>query len=379
MPRKTSPAKKSKTDDDAAAAATTTTTTTTSPAVAAAVARITAALENVAAAKPHMLEGKPGGDVILVTGGTGLVGKGIEEALETRALAKRKEDETWIFLSSKDCDLLSRDATFALFERFKPTHVIHLAAKVGGLFANMAANVTFFRENVLMNDNIMEACKEFKVKKLVSCLSTCIFPDKVEYPLTEDKVHLGPPHPSNEGYSLAKRMIDVMNRNYNKDFHTHFTSVVPTNVYGKHDNFNLQQGHVLPGFVHKAYLAKHENKPFTVWGTGKPLRQFIYNVDLGELMVWVLRNYTESDPIILSVGEEDEVTIADAAHAVCKGMGLDVKELQFDTTKADGQFRKVASNAKLRKYLPDYKFTTLEEGVRTTCEWFEKNFAEARR
>ena len=129
--------------------------------------------------------------------------------------------------------------------------------------------------------------------------------------------------------------------------------------------------------MHKVYLAKKNNTPFTVWGSGKPLRQFIYNVDLGELMVWALRNYNEISPIILSVGEEDEVSIKEAAEAVCKGMKFTGKVI-YDTSKADGQYRKVASNAKLRKYLPDYKFTPIEEGLRVTCEWFEANYESTR-
>lgn len=311
-------------------------------------------------------------------GGTGLVGKGIQEALETRKLALKEPGEEWVFLSSKDCNLMSIPETEKLFERIKPTHVIHLAAKVGGLYANSREKVEFYRENTFMNDAIMECCKKFKVEKLVSCLSTCIFPDKVEYPLTEEKIHDGPPHVSNEGYALAKRMIDTMNRCYNEEYGCNFTSIIPTNVYGKHDNFNIENGHVLPGLIHKVYLAKKKNMPFTVWGTGEPLRQFIYNVDLGELIVWVLREYKEIAPVILSVGEEDEVSIKTAAEAVMGGMHFK-GELMFDPSKADGQYRKVASNAKLRKYLPDYKFTTIEDGLKETCQWFEKNYDTARR
>ena len=175
-----------------------------------------------------------------------MVGKGIQEALENRELSKKQPDEEWVFLSSKDCNLMDMKETMALFEKLKPTHVIHLAAKVGGLYANSSQKVEFYRENIIMNDVIMECCRLTKVEKLVSCLSTCIFPDKVEYPLTEEKVHLGPPHPSNVGYALAKRMIDTMDHCYNEEYGCNFTSIIPTNVYGKFDNFNIEQGHVLP-------------------------------------------------------------------------------------------------------------------------------------
>ena len=203
-------------------------------------------------------------------------------------------------------------------------------------------------------------------------------PDKVEYPLTEEKVHLGPPHSSNVGYALAKRMIDTMNHCYNEEYGCNFTSIIPTNVYGKHDNFSIQGGHVLPGLIHKAYLAKKNNEPFVIWGSGKPLRQFIYNVDLGELIIWTLREYNQIDPIILSVAEDEEVSIEQAARAVVKGMHFE-GEVKFDTSKSDGQFRKPASNAKLMKLIPDYKFTSLEDGLAETCAWFEKNYESARK
>jgi GDP-L-fucose synthase len=150
-------------------------------------------------------------NVILVTGGTGLVGRAVE-AFVKGAGAKDAEGETWVFLGSKDGDLRDRAQTNAIFDKYKPTHVIHLAAFVGGLFRNLKYKVEFYRWNTLMNDNIFEACREHKVEKLVSCLSTCVFPDKTTYPIDETMVHAGPPHSSNEGYAYAKRMIDVMNR-----------------------------------------------------------------------------------------------------------------------------------------------------------------------
>lgn len=170
---------------------------------------------------------------ILVTGGTGLVGKAIEKVVTENPV----ENERWIFLSSHDGDLRDRDATRAAFEKFKPTHVIHLAALVGGLFRNMKYKVEFYRENVLINDNVMESCREFQVKKLVSCLSTCIFPDKTTYPIDETMIHNGPPHDSNRGYAYAKRMIDVLNRCYAEEYGCNYTSIIPTNIYGPHDNY----------------------------------------------------------------------------------------------------------------------------------------------
>mmetsp|Transcript_12718 Transcript_12718/g.23841 ORF Transcript_12718/g.23841 Transcript_12718/m.23841 type:complete len:323 (-) Transcript_12718:157-1125(-) len=316
----------------------------------------------------------PEKSVVMVTGGSGLVGSAIKDYVT----ANPNENEEWVFLSSKDGDLRDRKATEAIFEKYKPTHVIHLAAKVGGLFANMAQKVEFYRENTLINDNIMELCRITKVKKLVSMLSTCIFPDKTTYPIDETMLHNGPPHPSNEGYAYAKRLIDTMNRAYAEEYGCNFTSIIPTNIYGPHDNFSIQNGHVIPGLIHKCYIAKKNGTPFTIWGSGKPLRQFIYSLDLAELTVWVMREYHSPDPITLSVGEEEEVSIKDVALAVAKAMNFE-GEIIFDTEKADGQFKKTASNKKLRSYRPDYMFTGIEEGVQKAVDWFLENYETCRK
>jgi len=213
---------------------------------------------------------------ILVTGGSGLVGSAIKAFVEENP----NEDESYVFLSSRDGDLRSRSDCDAIFEKHKPKKVIHLAAKVGGLFANMKQKVEFYRENMIMNDNVMECCRIHKVDKLISYLSTCIFPDKTTFPIDETMLHDGPPHSSNEGYAYAKRMVDTMNRAYAEEYGCNFTSIIPTNIYGPRDNFSIENGHVIPGLIHKVYLAKKNDTPFTIWGSGKPLRQFMYSEDL---------------------------------------------------------------------------------------------------
>lgn len=312
--------------------------------------------------------------VVVVTGGSGLVG----QAIKTVVQQENRPNEKWIFLSSKDADLKNAEETRTVFEKHRPTHVIHLAAMVGGLFKNLKYNCDFYRFNQLINDHVLETSKDLKVKKVVSCLSTCIFPDKTSYPIDETMIHNGSPHDSNFGYSYAKRMIDVMNKAYNQQYGCNFTAVIPTNVYGPHDNFNLEDGHVLPGLMHKVYTAKQNGTPFTIWGTGKPLRQFIYSIDLAKLMLWVLRDYDEISPIILSVDEKDEVSIKESAEMVVEA--FDFKgEVIYDTSKSDGQFKKTASNAKLRKYLPDFKFTPIRQGIKETVDWFEANYDSARK
>ncbi|XP_032171409.1 GDP-L-fucose synthase isoform X4 [Mustela erminea] len=241
---------------------------------------------------------EPGGSFrVLVTGGSGLVGRAIQEVVADGA---GLPGEDWVFVSSKDADLTDAAQTRALFEKVRPTHVIHLAAMVGGLFRNIKYNLDFWRKNVHINDNVLHSAFEVGVRKVVSCLSTCIFPDKTTYPIDETMIHNGPPHSSNFGYSYAKRMIDVQNRAYFQQHGCTFTAVIPTNVFGPHDNFNIEDGHVLPGLIHKVHLAKSSGSALTVWGTGRPRRQFIYSRDLARLFVWVLREYSEVEPIILS-------------------------------------------------------------------------------
>ncbi|KAM9848541.1 GDP-L-fucose synthase-like isoform 2-T4 [Aulostomus maculatus] len=313
---------------------------------------------------------------VLVTGGSGLVGRAIQHVVKEEGACKQREE--WIFLSSRDADLTNMEATRAVFKKHQPTHVIHLAAMVGGLFKNMKMNLDFWRSNIYINDNVLQAAHEVGVVKVVSCLSTCIFPDKTAYPIDETMIHNGPPHQSNFGYSYAKRMIDVQNRAYFQQHGRCYTAVIPTNVFGPHDNFSIEDGHVLPGLIHKAYNAKKEGKPLVVWGSGTPRRQFIYSLDLARLFLWVLREYPEVDPIILSVGEEDEVSIKEAAEAVVTA--LDFKnEVLYDTSKADGQFKKTASNAKLRRYLPDFTFTPFHQALKETCDWFVANCDSARK
>ncbi|KAJ3085379.1 GDP-L-fucose synthase [Quaeritorhiza haematococci] len=202
----------------------------------------------------------PHEEVILITGGTGLVGKAIEHVVNhsTDPRFGKREGEKWVFLSSKDGDLRDYSTAESLFQKYKPTCVIHLAAFVGGLFRNMKYKADFWRDNMRMNDNIIHLSHVYKVRKVVSCLSTCIFPDKTTYPIDESMIHNGPPHDSNFGYAYAKRMIDVMNRAYHEQYGCNFTSIVPTNIFGPHDNFNLEDSHVIPGLMHKCYLAKSE-------------------------------------------------------------------------------------------------------------------------
>ena len=298
---------------------------------------------------------------IMVTGGSGLVGSTINADIK---------------LSSKDADLRNWNETISIFEKYKPKEVIHCAGKVGGVGSNMNYKGEFFYDNIMINTNVLEACRITGVKKVVSFLSTCIFPDDIEYPLTEKKIHIGEPHNSNYAYAYAKRMLDIQSRAYKEQYGVNYTCVIPTNIYGPDDNFNLENGHVLPALIHKCYLAKKNNTDFVIWGSGKPLREFIYSEDVGRLTEWVLHNYEEEEPIIFSTS--DEISIGNVAEMVVYYMGFKGK-LIFDDEKPDGQFRKPSDNSKLKSYLPDFKFTPIEKGIEKSVNWFIKNYEKARK
>lgn len=336
---------------------------------------------------------------VLVTGGRGLVGSAIQLVLSSR----ERDDYEFHFADSSQADLTNLNETRTLFDQIRPHLVIHLAAMVGGLFKNMNANLDFFLTNSRINENVLQASAEHQVQKCVSCLSTCIFPDKTTYPIDEKMIHNGPPHSSNYGYSYAKRMLDVLNHGYTDKIRklqedkkqdncqvgsigskqsnsSIFTAIIPTNVYGPSDNFKLQDAHVIPALIHRAYLkaqqCRKENKTeavLDVYGSGQPMRQFIYSLDLAKLIVWTLQHYEEVEPIILSVDECDEISIGQAAQVITNAMGQNFQiqfKLNFDTTQADGQHKKTASNAKLRSYLPDFEFTSFEKGIQETVNWF---------
>jgi GDP-L-fucose synthase len=307
---------------------------------------------------------------ILITGGTGLVGSAI------KSISNLYENYDFVFLSSKDCNLLDFNETFALFEKEKPTFVIHLAANVGGLFKNMKYKVDMLESNLLINLNVLKAAHLMKVKKLVACLSTCIFPDNTSYPINEEMLHLGPPHNSNDAYAYAKRILEIQCRAYKEQYGDNFVCIIPTNIYGPNDNYHLEDSHVIPGLIHKCYLAKQNNEPFIISGTGKPLRQFIYSEDLAKLTMFVLFNYNHHDSLILSVNPIDEVSIKEIVEIICDK--FDYHNVIWNSNKSDGQYRKTADNSKLKEYI-DFQFVDIKNGLEKTIDWFVENYDDCRK
>lgn len=296
----------------------------------------------------------------LVTGGTGMVGSAIEADLK---------------IGRKDCDLTSWIDVNNFFEQHKPEEVIHCAAKVGGIWGNMHYKGDFFRDNILMNTHVIEAARVHGVKKLVAFLSTCVFPDDVAYPLTESKIHLGKPHTSNDAYAYAKRMTDIQIRAYKEQYDLDYVSVIPTNIYGPNDLFDLKNGHVVPSLIHRCFLAREQGKDLEVWGSGTPLREFIFAEDVAKLSEWALENYQEAEPIIFSTSEE--TSIKDLVAMVVELLDFKGK-VNWLTDKPDGQFRKPSDNSKLKEYLPEFRYTPLYEGLQKTISWFEANYPAIR-
>lgn len=300
---------------------------------------------------------------ILVTGGNGLVGR-------------QFIGDEYTKISSKDIDLREKTEVDALFKSNNFDGVIHCAAKVGGLGSNMNYKGEFFYDNISINTNVIECARKYGIKQLVGFLSTCIFPDNSAYPLTEKMIHLGEPHSSNYAYAYAKRMIDVQIRAYREQYDIKYTSVIPTNIYGIGDNFSLDNGHVIPTLIHKMYNAQMNNSPMVVWGSGEPLREFIYSKDVALLTRWILDKYDDSEPIILSPSEE--ISIKDIVYILADEFKF-TGDIIFDKTKNDGQLRKPSNNLKLNTIINNVTFTPIRTGIHETVNWFKDNYNIARK
>lgn len=285
---------------------------------------------------------------ILVTGGSGLVGKYLQKILPNAT-----------YLSSKDCDLRDQRQVYDLFETLKPTTVIHLAAKVGGIKDNIAKPAEYFEDNILMNTNLLKVSYEYGVKQFIGVLSTCIYPDKVDnYPMKEEDMFLGPPTPTNFSYGYAKRSLAVQIDAYNKQYGTEYSYLIPCNLYGEHDNFkNESKMHFITALLYKIKNAK--DNQIELLGTGKPLRQFMYAGDFASIIKYVIeKNITHS----FNVAPNFNYSIDEMAKIAIKAIKPELT-IKYSNPELDGQYRKDVDNSKLRSYIPDFKFTPLEEGL----------------
>lgn len=305
---------------------------------------------------------------ILITGGSGLLGSAFKRIVPNE-----------IFLSSKDLDLKNKKHINHFFENNKINTVIHLAGKVGGVKTNTEKIYDFYHENSIINNNIIESCIYYKIPKLVCCLSTCVYPDEkyVNYPLTEEQLHNGPPHFSNYGYAYSKRMVDVQLKAAKQQYNCNYISVIPNNMYGENDNFDLNDSHVLPALIRKIWEAKINNKPyFEVWGDGEVYREFTYAEDIAKAITFCLKNYKSVEPI--NIGNTKEYLLKDIIKLICIELGYS-GEIKFDISKPKGQIRKPTSNKKfLSLGWKEEMYTPLEIGIKKTCDWFKKTYPNIR-
>jgi len=289
-----------------------------------------------------------------VTGGRGLVGSAIESEFKPNRIAVNLADVSSIvqYITRNEID-----------------SIIHCAAKVGGIKANSEHLGEFYYENIIMNSNVLEAARIAGVTKVVSFMSTCVFPDDATYPLTTEQIHNGEPHPSNYAYAYAKRMLEVQSRAYRDQYGCNFITVIPCNIYGPNDNFNLDTSHVVPALIRKCYEAKENGTDFEVWGTGKAYREFVYVDDVAKIVQWALENYDDPEPLIISPNRE--ISIATVAQEIAWRVGY--TESIVYNQKMDGQLRKPSDSSKLKSLLPNFKFTPIEEGLQETIDWYAKN------
>lgn len=305
---------------------------------------------------------------VIVTGARGLLGS---EVINLSSDA--------IGIASTDCNLTESAFLIENISNSHPNHrtVIHCAARVGGVKANTDYVAEFFDDNMKMNMNVLDNCKEAGLK-LVSVLSTCIYPDApyVKYPLTEDQLHLGPPHHSNFGYAYAKRMLEVQSRAYRQQFGCNFISAVPNNLYGPNDNYDLEAGHVVPALIRKFHEAQlRGDDKVVIWGTGKPLRDFTFARDAARIILWLAENYDGPEPI--NIGNPEEVSIRELVEMIGEEMNFK-GQATFDNTKPDGQYRKPCSNAKLRSLGWDGEYVSLRAGLKETIKSFKARYPDVR-
>jgi GDP-L-fucose synthase len=313
---------------------------------------------------------------VLVTGAFGLVGT----SLQTINELERSSIHTYVYISRSQCDFRDADSVSRLFMHHQPDVVVHLCAKVGGVYDNMNHNYTFLKDNLDINMNVVNACREFNVKKLINVLSTCIFPDKeVTYPLTSDQLHKGLPHYSNIGYAYSKRVLHVASNILAETSTTQVINLIPTNLYGFWDNYNVTSGHVIPSLVHKAYLAKANGTDFVILGTGEAIRQFLFADDLSRVIIQAI-DYKEKKKVdlIVSPPETDEISIRDLVNKIVKNVGF-TGRVVYDTKASNGQLKKTTQSNELLECFPEFKFTSLERGLEKTISFFERNYEAVRK
>lgn len=305
---------------------------------------------------------------IVVAGHTGLVGSAVYSIL-------RAKGEDVIGVNTKVLNLLNRSKTFEFIQDIKPEVVIDAAAIVGGIGANESNPVEFLSENLQIQTNLMDASHAADVERFVFLGSSCIYPRDCSQPMKEEYLMTGALETTNSAYAVAKIAGIELIKAYRKQFKRAWISLMPTNVYGPHDNFNPETAHVLPALINKLSIGMSENSSSVkLWGTGKAKREFIHSSDLARAVNVALQSYDHD--LHLNVGSGEEVSIFQLAGLIAKEIGFQGNIL-WDLEKPDGTPRKCLDSTRIRAmgWSPD---VTLENGIRETIKWFHANFGEAR-
>lgn len=303
-------------------------------------------------------------DRIWVAGHKGLVGSAIVRYLKSQGY------ENLILKSHQELDLCNEAAVNAFYEQEKPDYVFVAAAKVGGIMANQQYPVDFLSNNLAIERNVIHGAYLAGVKKLLFLGSSCIYPRECPQPIKEEYLLTGPLEPTNEWYAVAKIAGLKLCQAYSKQYGAHFISLMPTNLYGPGDNFDLNSSHVLPALIRKFLEAKEKNLPeVVVWGTGKPRREFLFVDDLAKAAVWAMNNYEDNQ--WLNVGTGEDITIKELAQLVSDVIGY-TGTLVFDSSKPDGMPRKLLDVTKINS-LGWSADISLREGIEKTIDWYISN------
>jgi len=300
---------------------------------------------------------------IYVAGHNGMVGSAI-----IRHLTKLGYKDI-ITLSKSQLNLLDQNSVDKFFREYSPEYVFLAAAKVGGIKANRDMKADFIYENLMIQTNIIKSSYSYDVKKLIFLGSSCIYPKFCNQPIKEEYLMTGELEQTNDAYAIAKIAGIKMCQSYNQQYGTDFISVMPTNLYGPNDNYDLNNSHVLPAMIRKFHEAKLEGKDSVeIWGTGTPKREFLYVDDLADACVFLMNNYSGSD--IVNIGTGQDVTIAELAVGISKIVGYD-GEIKYNTEMPDGTPRKLLDVSKLEEIGWKYS-TSLKEGIEKTYKDYVK-------
>lgn len=306
---------------------------------------------------------------ILVTGSDGLVGSAIK--------AKSIEmPYKFIFCNREHGDLTKESHVACLFDTFRPHYVIHTAAKVGGVGGNASHHGEYFYQNILMNAHLIHYAYQYNVEKFLAFSSVCVFPCEMSV-VNEEMLQQGEPFSGNFAYGYAKRMVDVQISAYKKQYGIkNYTSIIPGNIFGRHDYYNLESGHVISSLIHKVYLAKQNKTPLKVWGNGTAKREFIYSNDLARFILKIIDLEVIPQRVIIS--SDRQYSIKEMVEKLCKVAGFD-GDVIWEIDKPNGQKSRSTDLMLLKSIVGELEYTDLEIALKDSYDWFVNTYPKVRK